>query len=210
MLLRRLVKPLLFLLALTPFLLLVADGTLGRLGANPVEAITHRSGDWALRLLLVTLAVTPLRRLSGWRWPLRQRRMLGLFAFFYALLHLLTWALLDQRLDAGAMLEDVVTRPYITVGMVAFLLLVPLAATSTRAMVRRLGRRWQTLHRTVYAVGVLAVLHYLWLTKADYLEPGLYAVALALLLIMRVPMWHWPRFAGATPGGQPGDAARRP
>lgn len=183
----RVLKPLAFILALAPLGLLLADGLLDRLGANPVEAITHRTGEWALRLLLLTLAVTPLRRLSGWTWPQGLRRMLGLFSFFYAGLHLLTWAWLDQGLLWTALLEDLLKRPYIGLGLGAFALMLPLALTSTRGMTRRLGRRWQTLHRLVYVVGVLAVLHVLWLTKADYLEPGLYALLLGLLLLARLP-----------------------
>jgi sulfoxide reductase heme-binding subunit YedZ len=184
-LLRWVAKPLVFLLALLPLGLLVADGLAGGLGANPVETVTHRTGDWALRLLLAALAVTPLRRLTGWVRALRFRRMLGLFAFFYAALHLLAWGWLDQRLRWDAMGEDLLERPYVTAGMGAFLLMLPLALTSTRGMMRRLGRGWGRLHRAVYAAAVLAVLHFLWLTKADFLEPGLYAAVLALLLALR-------------------------
>lgn len=196
---RRYLKPALFLLALLPLALLVADAGAERLGANPVESITHRTGDWALRFLLLTLALTPLRRLSGWSWPLRLRRMLGLFAFFYASLHLLAWVWLDQWFDGAAMLEDVLQRPYITLGMAGFLLMLPLALTSTRAAMRRLGRRWQALHRLVYLVGMLGVLHYLWLTRADYLEPGVYALVLAVLLAFRVPLGWLRGLLGAAP-----------
>lgn len=191
-LIRRVLKPALFTLALLPLALLLADGWLDRLGANPVEAITHRTGDWALRMLLLTLAVTPLRRWSGWTFLLRFRRQLGLFAFFYACLHLLTWAWLDQGFAWTAMGEDILERPYITLGMAALALMLPLALTSTNAMMRRLGAQWRRLHRAVYGIGVLAILHFLWLTKADYLEPALYGLLLAGLLLARLP---WRRRA---------------
>jgi sulfoxide reductase heme-binding subunit YedZ len=199
----RIAKPLVFLFCVAPLSVLVAGAIAGDLGANPVETITHTTGDWALRLLLATLTMTPLRRLVGHPWPIRFRRMLGLFAFFYAALHVVTYLWLDQGFDGPAILEDVVKRPYITIGFAAFVLLVPLALTSTRAMVRRLGRRWQTLHRTVYAVAILAVLHYLWLVKADQLLPLIYAVVLAALLAARVPSLRlvvarrWPGAAAA-------------
>lgn len=192
-LIRRVLKPALFTLALLPLALLLADGWLDRLGANPVEAITHRTGDWALRMLLLTLAVTPLRRWSGWTFLLRFRRQLGLFAFFYACLHLLTWVWLDQGFAWTAMGEDILERPYITLGMAALALMLPLALTSTNAMMRRLGAQWRRLHRAVYGIGVLAILHFLWLTKADYLEPALYGLLLAGLLLARLP---WRRRVG--------------
>jgi methionine sulfoxide reductase heme-binding subunit len=180
-------KPLVFLLCLVPFGVLIARGASGALGPNPVEAITHFTGDWTLRLLLATLAITPLRRLTGQVWLVRYRRMLGLFAFFYAVLHVTTYLWLDRFFDLGTIAEDVLKRPYITVGFAAFVLMVPLAITSTQGWIRRLGRRWKTLHRAVYAIGVLGVLHYLWLVKADLLEPVIYGVILAVLLGMRVP-----------------------
>lgn len=179
-------KPLVFLLCLLPLALLLWDGFHDALGANPIETITHRTGDWALRLLLVTLAVTPARRLLGWGWALRLRRMLGLFAFFYASLHFLTWLVLDQFFDWEAILKDIAKRPYITVGFSAYVLLIPLAVTSTKGMMRRLGRRWVQLHRLVYLIAVLGVLHYLWLVKADYLQPVIYALVLAILLGLRL------------------------
>lgn len=180
-------KPLVFLLCLAPLTLLVARTVTDDLGANPVETITHVTGAWALRLLLVTLAMTPMKRLIGQPWPIRFRRMLGLFAFFYAALHLLTYLWLDQGFDGQAILEDLVKRPYITLGFTAFVLLLPLALTSTRAMVRRLGRRWKTLHRAVYAVAILGVLHFAWLVKADLFEPATYGLVLAVLLAARAP-----------------------
>lgn len=194
-------KPLVFLLCLAPLAVFVARAGLEGAGANPVEALTHFTGDWTLRLLLVTLAVSPLRRLTGAPWLLRFRRMLGLFAFFYATLHLLTYLWLDQFFAWGAIGEDILRRPYITVGMAAFLLMVPLALTSTRSMMRRLGKRWQTLHKAVYLVAVLGVLHFLWLVKADPTEPLIYAAVLGVLLALRLPLaWSRPvsvRNAGA-------------
>jgi methionine sulfoxide reductase heme-binding subunit len=184
----RLGKPLVFVLCLVPFALLAYGAVNNDLGANPTEAITHATGDWTLRLLLGTLAMTPLKRLIGRPWPIRFRRMLGLYAFFYACLHLLTYAWIDQGFDWPGIIEDLVKRPYITLGFAAFLLLVPLALTSTQAMMRRLGRRWQTLHRAVYAIGILGVLHYLWLVKADTLDPLIYAGVLAALLAARLPV----------------------
>lgn len=181
------IKTAVFLLCLAPLGALGARIAGGEVPPNPVETLTHFTGDWALRLLLVTLAVTPLRRLSGWGWLLRLRRMLGLFAFFYAVLHLATYLWLDQFFDWGAIAEDVLERPYITLGFAAFLVLVPLAVTSTRGWVRRLGRRWQILHRGVYVAAVLAVLHFLWLVKGDPTEPLIYAGVLALLLAARLP-----------------------
>ena len=163
------------------------DALTGGLGVNPVETITHTTGDWALRLLLVTLAVTPLRTWLGWRRQQPLRRMLGLFAFFYAALHFAAWFILDQGLSLALMLEDVIERPYITVGFSALVLLILLAATSTDAMVKRLGgKRWKRLHKSVYVAGILAVLHYLWLVKADWTEPAVYGLILGLLLVARL------------------------
>lgn len=193
--LMRLAKPLVFLLCLIPLGLLIWRAFDGALGANPVESITHATGEWALRMLLITLALTPLRMLLGRAWPIRFRRMLGLFAFFYAALHLTTYLWLDQFFVLAAIVEDVVKRPYITVGFAAFVLMLPLAITSTQGWIRRLGRRWKTLHRAVYAVAILAVLHHLWLVKADLLEPLIHALILAVLLLARVP---WSRLRHLT------------
>lgn len=181
-------KPPVFVACLVPFLALLWDMVTQDLGANPVEYLTHRTGDWTLRFLLLTLAATPLRRLTGWSWPVRLRRMLGLFAFFYACLHFLVYAVLDLGLDVAFVAEDILERPYITVGFSAFVMLLPLAATSTNRMMRRLGRRWKTLHRLVYIIAALGVLHFAWSVKADLREPLVYAAILALLLGMRV--WH--------------------
>lgn len=173
--------------ALVPFAWLVHDILRDGLGADPVQEITHRSGDWALRLLLVALAITPLRRITGWNVLARFRRLLGLYAFFYATLHLTTFVVLDLGGYWAQLLEDVVERPYITVGFTAWLGLLALALTSTQAAMRRLGRAWVRLHRIVYGIGVLAVLHFLWLVKTDVREPLWYAAILALLLLLRVP-----------------------
>ncbi len=179
-------KPLVFLLCLLPFAVLLYDGFTHQLGANPVEKITHRTGDWTLRLLLLTLAVTPLRRITGWNPLIRIRRMLGLYVFFYACLHFLTYLVFDQFFDWQEIYKDILKRPYITVGFSAFVLLVPLAVTSTNAMIRRLGKRWRQLHQLVYVVATLGVLHYLWLVKKDLREPLIYATMLLALLMWRV------------------------
>lgn len=186
---RSLQKSLLFLLCLLPLGLLLAEGFGDQLGANPVEVVTHRTGEWALKFLLLTLAITPLKRFTGWSRLVRFRRMLGLFAFFYALLHVSTWLVLDHWFYLPDMFEDIVKRPYVTIGMATFILLIPLAATSTRGMQLRLGRRWKVLHQLVYPAAVLAVVHWLWLTKADYLEPAVYGALLALLLGVRLPLF---------------------
>lgn len=160
------------------------------LGTDPVAAITHATGDWALRFLLATLAMTPLRRLTGAPWPIRFRRLLGLYAFFYTCLHLSTYLVLDLGGYWSQIFADITKRPYITVGFTAWLLLLPLAITSTRGWIRRLGRRWGQLHRLVYVAAVLAVLHFLWLVKSDLREPLLYAAVLAVLLGSRL-WWAW-------------------
>ncbi len=183
------VKAVVFAAALAPFTALAIAAFTNGLGANPVETITHTTGEWTLRLLLATLAITPLRHLTGWVWLARLRRMVGLFAFFYLMLHFTTYAVLDASLDLAYVVEDVADRLYITAGFAAFVMLVPLAATSTNAMVRRLGPlRWRRLHRLVYAAGVCGVLHYLWLVKADLREPLVYAGILAVLLAARLPI----------------------
>lgn len=192
------IKPAVFLLCLVPFFWLVWDLIQGQLSANPIEDITHRTGDWALRFLLITLAVTPLKRLSGKTWLLRLRRMLGLYAFFYALLHFLTYLWLDQQFLFAEILVDIGKRPYITVGFTAFILLIPLAATSNRYAMRRLGRRWQTLHRSIYVIAAFGVLHYLWLVKADSREPLVYGLILLALLGIRA--W-WQRRDGRPAAG---------
>ena len=178
-------KPLLFLLCLLPLSLLLWDAVQQQLGANPVEALLHRSGDWGLRLLLITLAISPLRKLTGWRWLLRFRRMLGLYAFFYALLHFTVYLWLDRGLSWMEIGVDILERPYITLGFLAFLILLALAVTSTRGMMRRLGKHWSTLHQWVYAAGLFGAIHYLWLVKTGYLEAGLYMAIFVVLMLFR-------------------------
>lgn len=179
-------KPVVHLLCLTPFCLLLVAAFNDALGANPVEKLTHQTGDWTLRMLLLTLAMSPLRQWSGEAAWIRFRRILGLYSYFYACCHFLIWFVADHSLDPGSMLEDIVKRPYITLGFSAFLLMLPLAATSNQAMIRRLGKKWKSLHQLVYPVALLAVLHFLWLVKADYLEPTIYAIIAMVLLVHRV------------------------
>ncbi|MEM7408203.1 MAG: protein-methionine-sulfoxide reductase heme-binding subunit MsrQ [Pseudomonadota bacterium] len=182
-------KVVLHLACLTPCAVLVFGAFNDTLGANPVEYMTHETGQWALRLLLLTLLITPLRRWTGWAWLVRQRRMIGLYGFFYAMLHLTVYAWFDQFFDVDAILEDIVKRPYITIGFSALVLLVPLAATSTNGMIRRLGgKRWKALHRLAYVAAVLGVGHFIWLVKADYREPIIYATFLVAVLLARVPL----------------------
>ena len=182
---RRIAHLTLLALGLLPLALLALGAARGALGANPVETITHTTGAWALRLLLATLAITPLRRYAGWSFIAPWRRSLGLLAFGYATLHFATFLALDLGFDLSVLGEEVAERPYVTLGFTALLLLTPLAVTSTRGWQRRLGRRWLTLHRLVYAAAVLAVLHFVWLVKADLVEPLVYAAVLAVLLAAR-------------------------
>jgi sulfoxide reductase heme-binding subunit YedZ len=209
---RRYVKPLLFLLCLAPAAWLAAgilalqSGDLTgaaaqALGANPVEKVQDTLGVWGLRLLLVTLAVTPLRVIGGWPRLQLFRRMLGLFAFFYISLHFLWYLFVDQAFDWRQLAADVVKRPYITAGFTAFLLLVPLAATSTRRAMRRLGRRWQKLHRLAYVAAILGCVHYWWQVKADVREPLVYAAVLALLLGWRLYHRRGRSAAARAPSG---------
>ncbi len=183
---RALLKTAVWALCLTPFALLVWRGFHDALGANPIETVTHATGDWTLRLLLATLAITPLRTLTGVNELARYRRLLGLFAFFYAALHLLTYVWLDKFFDFHGIVRDVVRRPFIAAGMTAFVLLLPLAVTSTAGWIRRLGGRgWRWLHRLVYVAAAAGVAHYYWLVKSDVRLPVMYGVALAVLLLAR-------------------------
>ena len=185
---RYIFKPLVFLTCLVPFALIAGKvfGLTGSLGANPIEEIQDHFGNWGLRFILIALTVTPLRQLSGWNWLVRFRRMLGLFAFFYVLMHFLTWLVLDQELLLGAIGEDILQRPFITIGFAAFLILIAMAATSTTGMRRRLGRRWQQIHNWIYAAAVLGIWHYWWQVKLDVSDPAIYAVLLTLLLGYRI------------------------
>lgn len=203
---KRVTRLLVFPAALTPLAWLMVRGLDGGLGANPIETVTHETGIWALRFLVITLAVSPLRRLSGWSAIIGLRRMLGLFAFFYAALHFGTYVVLDQFFDLDAIVADVVDRPYITVGFSAFVLLIPLALTSTRKTIRRLGgKRWRWLHRLIYPCAILAATHYLWLVKADIRSPVAYGSVLAVLLGFRA--WH--ALAARTRRMLPADASSR-
>lgn len=185
-------KALLFVLALLPFARLVYLSASGQF-VEPLEAITRGTGDWVLYLLCITLALTPLRRLSGWNWLLKLRRMAGLFAFFYACLHFLAFLWFDHFFDLAEMWRDVLKRPFITVGFIAFVLLIPLAATSTNGMIRRLGgKRWQWLHRLIYLIAPLGILHFWWMKagKNNFTEPIIFGLVVALLLAVRL---YWSR-----------------
>ena len=178
-------KVTIFTVCLIPLAWMVWQASNQLLGSNPVEELLHQSGGWALRFILIVLAVTPLRKLTGWTVLLRFRRMLGLFAFFYASGHFSVYFLLDLGMDFSFVVEDIIKRPYITIGFTALVLLVPLAVTSTKGMMRRLGRNWKRLHKLVYLIGILGVVHFIWLVKADLLEPIIYAMVLLVLFAIR-------------------------
>ena len=208
--LRFVLKPLVFLASLGPLAWLIWAGLTGNLSANPLSDLTNETGVWALRFICASLAITPLRRLTGWNWLTRFRRMIGLYAFFYGSLHFLVYTIVDKfaglefidgivawstaRNLALAVWDDVYKRPFITIGFTALMLMLPLAITSTAGWIRRLGgKRWNALHRLAYAAGVAAVVHYYWLVKADVRSPLLYAAIVAVLLGARV---YWARLAG--------------
>jgi methionine sulfoxide reductase heme-binding subunit len=182
----KLLKLAVFFAALIPLAHLGWKAYQGMLGANPIEVITHATGDWTLIFLMLTLSITPLRKLTGQHWLIRFRRMLGLFAFFYASLHFTTYIWLDKFFDLHEMVKDVGKRKFITVGFTAFVLLIPLAVTSTKGMIRRLGKRWAPLHRLIYISAIAGVIHYWWLVKADVRKPEYYAAILLVLLGYRV------------------------
>src|SRR6202162_831274 len=183
-------KPVVFLACLIPLALLGRKAYSHALGANPIEVITHATGDWTLRFLLITLAITPIRKLTGRLWLIRYRRMFGLFAFFYGTLHFLTYIWLDKFFNLHEMLHDVAKRKFITVGFTAFVLLIPLALTSTKGWIQRLGgKRWQALHRLIYFSAIAGVVDCWWLVKADISKPEQYAFVLTLLLGYRVVVW---------------------
>src|SRR6516164_10571374 len=186
-LLSRWAKVVVFLLCLSPLGFLSARAYHGQLGANPIEFVQHFTGDWTLRFLLITLSISPFRKLLNLPDLIRFRRMLGLFAFTYVCLHFLTYIGPDQSFDLGGMWKDVVKRPFVTVGFLGFVLLIPLALTSTKGWIRRLGgKRWQALHRLIYVTALCGVIHYYWLVKSDHRLPLLYAVILAVLLLYRL------------------------
>ncbi len=190
----KVLKPFVFLLCLVPFFLLVWGIITANLTANPVEYITRTTGDWILRFLLITLAISPLRQLTGWNWLIRFRRMTGLFAFFYAILHFTIYCLSIQALNFREIGIDIAKRPYITVGFLSFVLMIPLALTSTKKWITRLGgKRWQRLHRLIYVSAIGGVLHYWWLVKLDVTYPLRYAIVLAVLLLFRVWIAVRPR-----------------
>lgn len=182
-------KPIVFLAALIPLGRLVWLGLHAGLGANPIEFITHSTGDWTLIFLLITLSITPLRKLGGLTWLIRYRRMLGLFAFFYATLHFLTYIWLDKFFDLHEIWADVLKRRFITAGFTGFVLMIPLALTSTSWSIRKLGKRWQVLHRLIYLSAIAGVIHYIWLVKADLHKPLEYAFVLSVLLAYRLVVW---------------------
>ncbi len=184
-------RPVLFILCLLPILSLVWKVFYGDLGANPIETITRDIGDWNLSFLLITLSISPLRQWFGWSVLMRFRRMLGLYVFFYTFIHFLVWFIADHSFNFSDMLEDIIKRPYITLGFSGFILLIPLAITSNQAMVRRLGKNWKKLHRLTYLIALLGVLHFLWLVKADYLKAGIFAVIAGILLLQRVNFRKW-------------------
>lgn len=193
-------KPLAWVAASAPLLWLVHRSLAGRLGVNPIETLTHFTGTTALVLLLVTLSVTPVRRLTGWNRLIRYRRLLGLWAFAYAALHFLVWGLFDHQFNPATITEDIVKRPYITLGSAALVILAALAVTSPQVVMRRLGgKRWQRLHRLVYLAAGLAVVHYLWSVKVVTAKPVAFAVVLAVLLLVRTPAFG--RRAPGTSGG---------
>ena len=188
----QIIKPLVFAAALTPAALLVYGFYTNNLTANPLDYITDQTGTWALSFLVISLSVTPIRRLTGWNPIIKLRRMLGLFSFFYALLHMLTWVVLLNFFDVNEMVKDVFERPFITIGMATFLILLVLAVTSNQFSIRRLGRRWQRLHRLAYAAAIGAVIHFWWLVKEDVTEPRRWLVIVTLLLGLRA-WWAWKR-----------------
>jgi sulfoxide reductase heme-binding subunit YedZ len=180
----------LFAFALIPLARLLWKALHDGLGANPIEVITHSTGDWTLILILATLAITPLRRITRQYWLISLRRMIGLFAFFYGTLHFLTYIWLDKFFDLHEMFKDIAKRPFITIGFSAYLLLIPLALTSTAWSIRRLGgKNWQRLHRLIYLTGILGVFHYAWLVKADHRKPIEYGIILSILLLYRIGIW---------------------
>jgi methionine sulfoxide reductase heme-binding subunit len=186
-------KPIVFLACLVPLGRLAWKGYTSALGANPIQVITWSTGTWTLVFIMLTLAVTPVRKLTGQYWLIQYRRMLGLFAFFYGCLHFTTYVWLDQFFDLHSIAKDIVKRPFITVGFTAFVLMIPLALTSTKGSIRRLGKRWVTLHRLIYATAIAGVIHYYWLVKKDIRKPVIYAIILAALLLYRIVVWSIQR-----------------
>ena len=187
-------KPLVFLACLIPLGRLGWKALNAGLGANPIQVITWSTGTWTLVFLLVTLSITPVRKLTKQYWLIQFRRMFGLFAFFYDCLHFTTYIWLDQFFDWHGITKDVAKRPFITVGFTAFVLLIPLALTSTQASIRRLGKRWQRIHQLIYVTAVLGIIHYIWLVKKDIRKPVIYASILGVLLAYRLVVWAWMHY----------------
>jgi methionine sulfoxide reductase heme-binding subunit len=186
-------KLVVFPVCLIPVALLGLEAYHGDLGANPLEVITHTTGDWTIRFLLITLCVTPLRQLTKQYWLIQYRRMFGLFAFFYGTLHLTTYLWFDKFFDRHAILDDIGKRKFITVGFLGFVLMIPLAVTSTKGMIRRLGKKWTAIHRLIYVSAAAGVIHYYWLVKADHRLPLAYGGVLAVLLAYRIAVWAGKR-----------------
>lgn len=186
----KLLKTTVFLLSVLPVVYMINGVLSDMLGANPIEKLLHLSGFWTLTFLMITLVVSPVRKLSGWNKVIKFRRMLGLFAFFYALLHFLIYLTLDRQLNWPEIVEDISKRPYITVGFTALLLLIPLAVTSTKGWMSRLGKRWQKLHRLVYIITLAGIIHFWWLVKKDISEPLIFAAIFGGLMIFRIPEWY--------------------
>jgi sulfoxide reductase heme-binding subunit YedZ len=182
-------KPIVFLACLLPVDRLAWKAYNSALGANPIQVITWSTGTWTLVFLMITLSITPLRKLTKQYWLIQYRRMMGLFAFFYVCLHFTTYIWLDQFFDLHSIYKDIYKRPFITVGFTAFVLLIPLAATSTKWAIRKLGKRWQMLHRLIYPIAILGVIHYTWLVKKDIRKPVIYAIILSVLLLYRIVVW---------------------
>ena len=189
----RFLKPVIFLACLLPLARLGWKAFNAGLGANPIQVITFSTGTWTLVFLLVTLSITPLRKLTKQYWLIQYRRMLGLFAFFYVCLHFTTYIWLDQFFDLHSVYKDIYKRPFITVGFTAFVLMIPLAATSTKWAIRKLGKRWQTLHRLIYLIAIAGVIHFLWAVKLDKRVPEIYGAILAVLLLYRLVVWYRSR-----------------
>lgn len=195
----KIIKPIVFVACLIPVARLAFGAFRSELGANPIEKITHQTGDWTLILLMVTLAITPLRRITGINDLISFRRMIGLFAFFYGTLHFLTYIWLDKFFDWHEIVKDVYKRPFITAGFTAFVLLIPLAITSTKGWIRRLGKKWRLLHRLIYVSAAVGVVHYIWLVKKDIRQPVIYAVIFAVLLLWRMGAWLAKRQKSSEP-----------
>jgi methionine sulfoxide reductase heme-binding subunit len=185
----RYLKPIVFLACLLPLGRLAWKGFHSALGANPIQVITWSTGTWTLVFLLITLSITPVRKLTRQYWLIQTRRMLGLFAFFYGCLHFTTYIWLDQFFDLHSVAKDVVKRPFITIGFTAFVLMIPLALTSTKDSIRRLGKRWVAIHRLIYATAIAGIIHYIWLVKKDIRKPVVYAVIVGILLLYRIVAW---------------------